>query len=73
MKLEFFFGAGCLALGLLTHGFGLCVVGVFFILVVAVEVIPAWIRHEIRLWRKTVRHDFDHTGLQRVDERRPAA
>lgn len=72
MKLEFFFGAGCLIFGLVESSFGPCVVGTFFLLLVAVEVVPTWLRREYRLWRAVTRHDFDHSGLARVDDRREA-
>jgi hypothetical protein len=72
MKLEFFTGVGTLAFGLVFDSFGACVVGLFFVLLVVVEVVPTWLRRELHLWRAVTHHDFDQPGLARVDDRRAA-
>lgn len=72
MKVEFFFGVAGLLLSLAMNNAGVACIGGFFILLVAVEKVPAWIRHEVRMYRRVVKHDFDQVGLAHIDDRRAA-
>lgn len=70
MKLEFFTGAATLLLGLALDSFGACVIGTFFVLLVAADAVPRWMRHEVETWRRVVRHeDINQLGLRRIDDR----
>lgn len=72
MKLELFTGIGTLAFGVVFDSFAACVVGTFFVLLVAVDVVPRWIRHEITTWRRVVRHEAAHPVDHDAARRRAA-
>jgi hypothetical protein len=73
MIVELFFGAGVFVVGLVAANAGMAIIGLFFVLLVIVELVPAWLRRELRLWRRVVRHeDLNQVGLERVDDRRIA-